>query len=81
MRPKILPTTLACLSSSVIWPRQAAVVHSLERPTFFATSAHWMPLDTFTVMIFSVTSLRFMAFCGRTDIEKVDSSILLPGSF
>ena len=27
------PTMAACFSSSVIWPRQAAVVHSFERPT------------------------------------------------
>jgi hypothetical protein len=58
LSPKISPTTFACSAVSVIWPRHAAVVHSLLRPTLAATSDHLMPLATLAVMIFSVTSMR-----------------------
>ena len=43
VKPKISPFVLACSAFSVIWPRQAAVVHSVERPTFPATLDHCRP--------------------------------------
>src|ERR1700691_5121972 len=59
--PKICPTIAAFSALSVIWPRHAAVTHSLLRPTRFATSPHFSPLLTLAVTIFSVTSIRFIA--------------------
>src|SRR5690349_19397699 len=53
----------ACFASSVICPRQAAVTHSLLRPTFWATSDHLRPLATLVATIFSVTSRRLI-FCS-----------------
>src|SRR5258708_33711805 len=59
-RSKILPTASACFLVICICPRQAAVVHSLEAPTFLATSAHLMPLVILRKAIRSVQSWRFI---------------------
>ncbi|MCY1562050.1 hypothetical protein D9M68_993900 [compost metagenome] len=67
-RPKILPSTLAWAGVAVIWPRHRAVVHSLDWPTFLATSAQLRPLLTLVEMIFSVTSSRLM--CYLLMVEK-----------
>ena len=56
----MVPTTPACSGVSVICPKQAAVTHSLLRPTLSATSDHLMPLATLVAMIFSVTAKRVM---------------------
>src|SRR4029434_5076673 len=61
-RSKILPTVSACFFVICIWPRHAAVVHSFEWPTFFATSLHLMPLFSLRKALRSVTSSRFIGF-------------------
>src|SRR5260221_8935979 len=55
------PTVSACCFVICIWPRQAAVVHSLDAPTFFATAAHLIFLITLRKAIRSVTSWRFIS--------------------
>src|SRR5580658_3166023 len=62
LRLKISPITAACCALSVICPRQAAVTHSLLRPTLAATSAHFRPCLTLVAIIFSVTSSRLMLY-------------------
>src|SRR5208282_3691069 len=58
--PKNLPTTLACLASSVICPRHAAVTHSLLCPTLRARSDQRSRLATLEATIFRVTCSRLM---------------------
>ena len=67
VRPKISPTTAACSLFSAICPRQAAVTHSLLRPTLSATLAQLKPRLMRVVMIFSVTFKRLM---GSPEVSK-----------
>src|ERR1043165_4591149 len=76
-RSKILPTVSACFFVICIWPRHAAVVHSLDWPTFFATSVHLMPPLILRNAIRSVTSSRFMGFI-RLDTACSGSRFMLP---
>ncbi len=48
----------ACSASKAICPKQAAVTHSLLKPTWAATSSHFKPLATLAAIIISVTWLR-----------------------
>src|SRR5260370_24924226 len=59
------PTISACRLVICIWPRQAAVVHSLDWPTFVATSAHLMLFFSLRKAIRSVTSVRCIGFISE----------------
>src|SRR3954464_7533243 len=54
------PTVSACFLVNCIWPRHAAVVHSLDWPTFCATSVHLMPFFSLRKTMRSVTSSRLI---------------------
>src|SRR6266702_2172807 len=84
-RPKILPTFSACSLVRVIWPRQAAVTHSFDSPTFFATSDHLISFRTFAEWMRSVTSSRVIGLWKATSatawVSASDRFMGSPGSF
>src|ERR1700728_512675 len=59
--PKICPTIAAFSALSVIWPRHAAVTHSLLRPTRFATSPHFGPSLSACLALIAVWGLIGLA--------------------